>query len=291
MALDQSIVLDDGRCIGYAEDGDLHGQPLLFFHGQPGNRLFRHPSSGLAESAGVRLIAVERPGYGLSTYKPGRRLVDWPQDILALADHLGFERFAILGYSAGGPYAAVCARYIPQRLSRVGLVSSPAPFEQMLRLKDGRPNPLLRLNGFLFRQLPALVQPLFALYWRRSRHNPEAFIRLAARQFCPADRAVLSDPEVAAMLLETWKENVRIDCQGYVDDARLLVSDWGFSCREIAMPVVLWQGDADQNVAPAAAHALARQIPRCTTIIYPGEGHLALLTHWREILTYLVGAG
>src|SRR5512136_1482675 len=110
-----TIALSDGRTLAYAEYGDPTGQPVFFFHGMPGSRLFRPPDQ-ITAKVGVRLITTDRPGYGLSTFQPGRRFLDWPGDIAQLADHLNMEKFAVMGHSAGGPYVAACAYALPQRV-------------------------------------------------------------------------------------------------------------------------------------------------------------------------------
>ncbi len=166
----QSLTLSDGRNLAYAEFGDAHGRPVFFLHGQPGNRLFRHPDDGIASSLGIRLITVDRPGYGPSDFQPRRRLLDWPHDVGALADALGLDRFAVLGFSAGGPYAAVCACRIPHRITRVGLVDS-APPMHLPEIRRGSPR-LLRLNHALARHSPLLLKLTFRLFWWFSRRGP-----------------------------------------------------------------------------------------------------------------------
>ena len=104
-----SVPLPDGRVLAYEEYGVPTGFPILSFHGGLSSRLDAAPAHEAAVATGVRLIAPDRPGMGLSTYQPGRRLLDWPADVAHLADALGIERFAVMGWSAGGPYAAVCA--------------------------------------------------------------------------------------------------------------------------------------------------------------------------------------
>jgi pimeloyl-ACP methyl ester carboxylesterase len=106
---DYRIQLPDGRLLGYAESGAPAGRAVLYFHGHPGARLEAGFLADPATRANVRLIGVDRPGMGLSTYQPGRRLLDWPADIAALADALAIERFAVVGLSGGGPYALACA--------------------------------------------------------------------------------------------------------------------------------------------------------------------------------------
>jgi pimeloyl-ACP methyl ester carboxylesterase len=77
-----TLELADGRALGYAEYGDPKGEPLFHFHGHPGSRLEAQLAHADAEREGVRIIAIDRPGYGLSDYKPGRRLLDWPDDVV-----------------------------------------------------------------------------------------------------------------------------------------------------------------------------------------------------------------
>ena len=97
--------------------------PVLFFHGFVCSRLQCPPDGTIAASVGVRLIAVDRPGIGLSDRAPGRRLLDWGTDIKMLAEVLDLPRFALLGWSAGGPHALVCALLLPQQVVALGLAS------------------------------------------------------------------------------------------------------------------------------------------------------------------------
>ncbi|MGH2542356.1 MAG: alpha/beta fold hydrolase, partial [Ardenticatenaceae bacterium] len=127
--LSQSIRLPDGRRLGYDEYGDLSGMPLFIFHGWPSTRLAASLMGEVASQRAVRLIAPDRPGIGLSDFQPGRAILDWPGDVVALADALGIKRFAVVGISGGGPYAAACAFKIPARLSAASIVSGMAPFE------------------------------------------------------------------------------------------------------------------------------------------------------------------
>jgi pimeloyl-ACP methyl ester carboxylesterase len=102
---DRTIRLRDGRQLGYAEWGDFGGAPVLFFHGWPGSRIEGRLGDEAARVTGVRLVAIDRPGMGLSVFQPRRTLVDWPADVVELASALGLDRFAVLGISGGARVA------------------------------------------------------------------------------------------------------------------------------------------------------------------------------------------
>lgn len=104
----QQLKLQDGRNLGYAEYGAPEGVPVFYFHGFPGSRLdyLFFDAGEAAAGTNARIIAAERPGYDLSDFKRGRSILDWPDDVTELADALQIDRFAVLGISGGGPYAA-----------------------------------------------------------------------------------------------------------------------------------------------------------------------------------------
>jgi len=94
MTTENSIKLRDGRKLGYAEYGDPNGRPVLHFHGFPSSRYegCRTASDEIATRLRARVIVVERPGFGLSDFKVGRTIVDWPSDVVEFADALRRNR-------------------------------------------------------------------------------------------------------------------------------------------------------------------------------------------------------
>ena len=110
-----TVVMDlpDGRELAWLESGDPKGPAVFVFHGTPGSRLEVSCDQVPIISSGVRFIAVDRPGYGHSTFQRGRRLADWASDVTRLADHLKIDGFSVIGVSGGGPHAAACARLFP----------------------------------------------------------------------------------------------------------------------------------------------------------------------------------
>lgn len=123
----KTIKLRDGRSLGYARYGNPEGRPIFHFHGWPSSRLDAQVFAGVAAKFGVHLIGVDRPGMGLSDFQPGRHILDWPDEVVELADALGIARFGVQGMSGGGPYASVCAHKIPDRLTACGIIAGMGP--------------------------------------------------------------------------------------------------------------------------------------------------------------------
>lgn len=187
---DTACTLRDGRTMAYAVWGDPDGDTVLLCHGAPGSRLFA-PDAVTTAQAGVRLVTVDRPGYGGSDAHGGRTLLDWPIDVLHLADRLEATRFAVVGHSSGGPYALACARELPDRVSGVAVVSSVAPYED--RPADA-PDDDEALTG-LVRHAPerAAVQVADGAAWLV--HGPDRFLDLPRPE---PDAVLLADPASAA---------------------------------------------------------------------------------------------
>ena len=282
----QTLQLNDGWRLGYAEYGLPEGKPVIYFHGNPGSRL---DGQMLDEAAlvrlKVRLIAPDRPGIGLSDFQPNRTLDDWPRDVVALADALGLERFAVMGLSGGGPYVSVCALKIPERLTAAAIVSGAGPIS-VPGLTKGMDAGRFYLQGArLHPWLAQLFLELMKSGLEASRHSatPGAPPGMPA-----ADVAALACPGVSqayfAMLEESWRTGTR----GVAWDAVILARPWGFRLEEITLPVHLWHGEVDNMVPVAMGRYVAQAIPKCEAKYYPDEGHVSLLAnHLEEIVNVL----
>lgn len=272
-AADVTIALPDRRILGVREFGDAQGSPVFYFHGHPGSRAdfsFIDPDDA-ARHTGTRILALDRPGYGLSTPQPGRTLLDWPADILNVADHLGIHTFAVLGYSGGGPYAAACAATIPpQRLTRTAIVSGVGP--------DGSPGQSRSAGWFLYSGAPKPLRvPVVRMSAYFASRIPNRLALASARAALPRpDREALDDPRIAQGLMDTWREAFRTGDAGALSDITIYTRDWGFRLDEIEASVGLWHGSDDRNVPVSVGTHVAGQIPRCRTTVVAGAGHVSI---------------
>jgi len=280
-----TIELRDGRRLGYASGGPPDGKVVFFFTGTPGSRFDLHVG-GLGDAAaerGLRIVVLERPGYGLSDRAPGRRVVDWADDVAQTADALRVERFAICGYSGGGPHALACAARLGDRVLAAATVSGAGVPGSL----DGM-GPNERLLHRLVRLSPRLVDLVFRHVRSGARHNPDRFFRDFEKDCSESDRAVLSDPATREAVRATVLEALRPGPGGAVDDWVVLERrPWGFRPEEITVPTVLVFGDADRVVPPSCGRDLARRIPHAQVLEFPGEGHLLILRRGAEILDAL----
>jgi pimeloyl-ACP methyl ester carboxylesterase len=276
----QQLRLPDGRLLGYSEHGRPEGTPVIYCHGSPGSRLAWELffPDGVHGELNLRVVVPDRPGLGHSTPQPGRRLVDWPADAAALADHLGLRRFAVLGYSGGGPYAAACALAIPERLTRVAIVSGTAPFGWPGVTKAVDPLSLQVL--LMSRQEPGLFRLAVRLLAFGARRLPGLTARVGMTAVSAPDRTLLRELGFRDRLMTMVRDAARQGPDGIQQDLCLMVSDWGFRPEEIRIPVRLWHGDADENAPIAMGRAMAAAIPRCMLTPLPGEGHLSGMQHY-----------
>lgn len=273
-----SVRVPDGRSIAIEEYGDPAGPVVLYFHGWPACRL----EAGLIPDLPIRLLAMDRPGYGRSSPHPGRTLLDWPRDVAYVASRLGIDRFHVVGLSGGGPYAAACAYALPERVLSLALVSPVPPPDLVPHRASG--------VGLLFRlgRHPRLAHRLFAVarpLLRRRLITPRTVV---GGNLPEADRTAL-DPATLAGLGRVWREGFRRGTQGALSDAQIYAQPWGFQLDQVRVPTSLWMGAAD-SLIPVGALAPYRAIPGLRWRLLEGEGHYSLgLRHAAPILAELTG--
>jgi pimeloyl-ACP methyl ester carboxylesterase len=284
---DQEHRLPDGRALAYCEYGVPDGIPVFNFHGLPGSRIDTRIIGDVARSAGLRLIATDRPGIGRSDPVRGKRTYSgWAHDVASLADALGIERFSVVGYSCGGPYALAVAAALPERVDRVGLVSSVAPSE-MPGYRKGL-GPTDKAMTVLSRYMPWLARFFVGRAVKEARRRPDKFGEELDRDLrAEPDRALL-DRGLRAAVVELFRECTRNGPAGMVEDYAVWARPSGIRLDAIKAPTGLWHGDADSTVPIEHSRWLASKIPGAQLIVLPGAGHLHTPERWREMTAALL---
>jgi pimeloyl-ACP methyl ester carboxylesterase len=282
------IKLPDGRRLAYAEYGDPQGMPAIYCHGFPGTRLEARLFDMPARRFKLRVIAPDRNGLGLSDPKPERKLLDWTADVEALADSLGFERFFLIGVSGGGPYATACAYRLADRLNGVTLVCPLGPLDQpgllaamrwpaKINFQSIRNTPLLSHLSFQYAVVPMVqLSPLWIYQLMLS--------------IAPApDAAVLKRPGVRSAITASIHESVRQGAKGVLQEMEIYTRPWGFNLAEVAIPIQIWHGTADETVPILHSQTLAAELADCSLQLAEEEGHFSLpIDHMDKIQQQLI---
>ncbi len=277
--------LPDGRDLGWCELGDPSGVPVIAFHGTPGSRLQMAILDLPMQKAGVRFVCPDRPGYGLSTFQPSRRLLDWPHDVAYLADHIEIDRFALMGVSGGGPHAAACAAVLGDRVTALAIVSGVGPLSASAAIKGmTRSNKiftaLLQRKSFVSRIIITLGVDALCRW-------PARALNFWLKHLPPSDAAILCRPDVRDMAELDAARSPRSIGKSAAQDFELFATDWGFDLGTIKVPVDIWQGSADLNVPPQHARLLQAAIPGSVLHEIVGEGHFMIIDHIEEISSVL----
>lgn len=278
----------DGRTIAYVERGPEDGLPVILSHGTPGSRLARHPDAGIYERHRVRVVAYDRPGYGLSDPQPGRAVVDAAADIAALADELGFDRFAVVGGSGGAPHALACGALLGDRVVRVGALVTPAPSDaEDFDFFEGLADLNVKEFGAALEgrdAIEAFLQPLVD----GIRADPDGVIDEVLTELPDVDRELASRPDFRAILRESFVEAVRQGARGWADDDLAFAKSWGFELEDVRAETRVWQGELDVLTPRPHGEYVASRLPNARFELLTGGGHF-LDEEWAVVFDWLTG--
>jgi pimeloyl-ACP methyl ester carboxylesterase len=274
----RTTVTADGRVLAFALWGDPEGFPVMSLHGTPGCRFYRWPNEELYHRLGVCLVTHDRAGYGRSARRRGRCVADEVEDVIAIADHLGFDRFAVTGGSGGGPHALACAALLPDRVVRVTCLVGVAPLGSSGLDVDSWLSGMDAENVKEFgwsmdgeEVLSVELEREYALMVERVALDPATM--LDSFDLSDSDREALARPEMVQVNREAIPELGVNGVWGWVDDDLESVRPWGFAVGDIAVPVLVWYGSADVLVPPAHGEWLAAHVPGCIVKV-DCSGHL-----------------
>jgi pimeloyl-ACP methyl ester carboxylesterase len=276
---DLTMILPDGRRLGYATYGDPEGWPVLHFHGIPTSRLEGRFFAAAAARRGCRLVCPDRPGYGTSDFQPNRTVCNWLHDIchfLEFAERFGYldlSRFSVSCFSSGAAYGLLLARHLPaSRLRSVAVVDGIAPLEKI----EGCGG-TAQIGFNLARRNPRMARALFNLNTRQIRRRPDRVLKRTAALFSRCDRSLFTEPRNARYLIDIYLECVRCGPQGVVHDMQLLSCPWGFSLEAIELPVRLYYGACDVTTPERSmGRCLHRSIRHSSLAVVPRQGHLSM---------------
>lgn len=265
--------LPSGHRLGYCCLGPPHGTPVLYFHGTPSSRLEAEMLADACNQTGVFLLAVDRPGMGLSSYQASHTVANWAHDVdelLALfRNHVSPRRWGLLAFSGGTPFGLSCAQQLPQSISCLAILSPRAPGA------PGVPRGIADQGVYMVRRRPRLATVALNAKFRQLRRRPQHTRFRQLDRFADVDRAFVD--RHADWFRRTGLEAVRCGSAGIVQDISLLPWPWNVPLRNVGVPVSIWQGTQDYSAPIATSQFLASQIPRCETYLLQNQGHFTML--------------
>ena len=277
------LQVDNGRQVAYCEYGDPQGRPVFYFHGTPGSRYEPLFGDRAGKDHGYRIIALDRPGLGRSDYVAARRLLDWPQDVQAVARQLGVKQFGVIGASGGGAYALACSYAIPEQLEFSAVMGSWGPVAAEPKLWEEMA-PLDRFFGKLSKRAPwAFYIPFSFLGYAAKHLSPQGFMKFLESSMSASDKQLAVDQEMAQFYADDIAEGFRQGVRGPADDAIILYGDWGFDLAKIKSKVYLFHGEEDRFAPYSYALYFNEKIPQTALHGYPGEGHLFIVRLFNEV--------
>jgi len=235
-----TVSLSDDRTVAYTEYGSPDGIPVLFFHGTPGSRRFAQLFDTAAGSHGIRLLALDRPGYGQSSPWPERTVRDAARIVSPVLDDAGVDTAGAIAFSGGAPYAFAYAATRPDRIDRLDVVAGATP----PHVTDGQPF-LQRLLGGMATTTPRLLRAAFRTQAWLARHRGPSFV---VGQYTTGDAADAVSESAAATVREDFLEAFANHHSGAVTEFRHAAGDWNVAFDDIDAGVRLWHGTDDANV-------------------------------------------
>ena len=283
----ENVTLKNGGHVALSEYGDPSGAPIFFCHGWPSSRTMAELAHDAATDLGARIISPDRPGIRDSQFQAERRLVDWPPFLNEIADHLGIDRFRILGISGGAPYAFASGCMTPERVEKIAVVSGAPPLDGLDDL-DGL-LPIHRKLLVLRNKSPGVLKLLFHLARPFVAMRMPIRLRPLLLKFLqPCDANVLRESRKFDICFDSARHAWRSSALGVMTDAEIYATPWGFPLEGVRVPVTLWHGTKDRTFAPWLAEDVARRLPNCQFRLIEDAGHYSLpIRYMREIVADL----
>jgi pimeloyl-ACP methyl ester carboxylesterase len=289
---DQTISLPDGRQLGYLIIGK--GKPVFYFHGTASSRLEVLLLKELTRKKKLQIIGIDRPGAGLSAFAPKKSLQDFNADINHVSDHLGIDRFAVLGWSGGGPYALTYLAFFPERVTRAVIVGSPAlPFD----VSTAHNSSFARF-AMKFPALGMLALKRLQAQVLNANKDVEAFLqskkgKKMLENWSKEDAKFFADKAWATLMYASMAEAFRQGDNGVkavFQEHQLFMKTWPKEVSKIPSGKVdVWQGTDDKTCRVDNAYRIVKAVPGAHLEMFAGKGHCVMFDNMEKLGETLTG--
>lgn len=276
----QTTAVNGDRRLAYAEYGSDTGSPVVFLHGTPGSRHLAELFDAPAEENDHRILAPDRPGYGLSDPWPDRSIADGPQIVRAVLDHAGVDTARLVAFSGGAPDAFAAAAALPDRIDRVDVVAGATPPEHT-RKRPAVQRVLTRIGSTAPSVLAGLLR---AQRWVAGRRDPSFVVA----QYTNGDPTAAVSDRAAEVVRADFLEALSRHRSGAVTEFRQTAADWDVAFGAIDAPVRFWHGEGDANVPIADVRRFEAALSSARLTALDDADHLQTLL--RSVPAILNGA-
>jgi pimeloyl-ACP methyl ester carboxylesterase len=281
-----TVIEAAGVAVGLWSYGDPDGRPVFALHGVPACGAGFDWADTAARERGIRLLAPDRPGVGHSAQRPDWRVADYPAMLAELADALGTDRFGVLGYSGGGPYAVACAVALAQRLTAVAVCAGMGEVGTVAAVGDFESTDRRMLA--MATKRPRLARALLDVSAMAATWSPKLAMKSFLKELSESDREVAASLGSPTDAMRLFTMAFQEGAHGVVADYRALAQRWGVDPADAGVPATIWHGSADTMVPLRHSQELAALMPGSELTVWDGEGHLGLITHIGEVLDTFV---
>lgn len=292
---EQTFRLQDGRNIGFAEYGNrsTSGSQVFFFHGGPGCRYDGFGYHDIAKRLDARIVCPDRPGHGLSTNDPNRRLIDYPSEISQLARHLKMDKYHVFGQSGGGPFTVACAHSSPKdELLRATVVAGMGPPSCLTRKEAGL---YTMVALWLHSNCPGLLLKYFGWHYSPKYLQDDKAIQKSLdrmyRLLPEKDRKAISDPISQPVIRAVLRAAFAQGGLGPVRDGQIYASQdlWGFELKDVERKVHLIYADQDNRTPLAFARRYQEGLRNSDLWVMEDASHFRMDQFVDEIFARVIG--
>lgn len=280
------LTLDNKRTLAYCEYGNKDAKPIFICHGLNSSRLEAKIYNHLMSGNDFRIIGIDRPGIGGSSFLENRNILDFTNDIIAVANKLMIDKFSVIGISAGASYALACAYKMPKRLISCHIISGLGAIEKSFEFLSNESKNFISMN----KKYPWIIQPiLWLLIGRHSKKNDksEKFLNNILQSLDQVDKDSLSEVNIRELFNEAFRESYLHGAKGVAHDSILAYAKpWGFNLQDIKFNhIYLYNGGNDTSIPIEMGEIIHHLLANSNYKLYKDDGHLSTVINQATDIT------
>ncbi len=284
------LALPDGRSLEVATLGEATGATVLFHHGTPGSANLVRMLAPLAEDGSLFLITTSRAGYGKSSRDEGRNVASVVGDSRAVLDALGRDDYVAVGWSGGGPHALACAALDAPRCRAAWSLAGVVPTDLDFDWTEGMGPENVEEFALAKEGGPKYEAQISAYGEAFAKATKDDVVELFGGLLSDPDKAVFEPEERREAFASSLRQGFEFGSDGFYDDDRAIMTEWGFDPTTITVPVSVWFGDHDLMVPRTHGEWLAANLPTSVRYFFPGDGHVTLVVSHLDELSSQISA-